>query len=144
MMRPMRTTVLTLLCLVACGAEPKNTGAPPPSVPAAPMVEDHGPPRPLGKVNLGGMEIEVILLGEVTGGGANIDLAFPAGARMPSAARGWVGIETAVGSRKALLHKEGATDMHGHLDVPKPPPAGSQIWIEIEADGKTSAAAVSY
>ncbi len=140
--------VLLCFCLVslaACGADtpanPKPTGA---SGTTEPMADEHGTPRPLGKITLNGMQIEVALLGEISGGVANIDVEFPAGSRLPEIVRGWVGIESAVGSRKAQLQKESATGLHGHLDMPKTVPDGSQIWIEVESGGKTNAAGIDY
>ncbi|MCA8965069.1 MAG: hypothetical protein H6838_11705 [Planctomycetes bacterium] len=134
---------LALISFAACGGDAPVT-KPAAGGGAAPMADDHGEAHPLGKITLNDMQVEVALLGDLSGGVANIDLEFPAGTKLPSVVRGWVGLESAVGSRKAQLHKESSTGMHGHLDLPKTVPDGSKIWIEIEAGGKTSAAGIDY
>lgn len=136
----------SLLCLslcltfTACGADPVKT----PSTSGGtgtttPHDDEHGERKPLGNLTIGAHTFAVIQSGTIEAGQqGNLDLEFPAGKPVPGTVRAWVGIESGVGSMKAKLGPEGDRGVHGHLAVPKPIPAGSMIWIEIE-DGATTA-----
>jgi len=101
-----------------------------------------GPKKTLGKADIGGFVVEVTLIGEVKAGAeAAVDVTLTAETGKttaePQAVRAWVGAES--GESKAKLDKEGK-DYHGHIDVPNPIPADSQLWIEVQdAEGKKSA-----
>lgn len=59
-----------------------------------------------------------------------------------SSVRFWIGTEDGKGSVKAKAEIEDPKDptrWHTHAEVPKPLPAGSMLWIEIEAEGGKSA-----
>lgn len=136
------------LALTACGGETKPA-ATAPTKPAAAANElgahNHGEARELGSIKIGDTEVVVALLSKIEAGSqADVDLDFPANAKMPSVIRGWIGVESAEGSRKAKFHKEGDHGMHGHCEVPKTIPAGSKVWIELEMDGKTTTASFAY
>ncbi|MFM1870943.1 MAG: hypothetical protein RL398_365 [Planctomycetota bacterium] len=136
------------LALAACGGETK-TAPLEPTKPAATTPEmgahNHDDARELGSIKFGDADVVVALLSKIEAGGqADIDVEFPAAAKMPEVIRGWIGVESAEGSRKAKFHKEGDRGMHGHCEVPKTIPAGSKVWIEIEADGKTTTASFAY
>lgn len=123
------------LSLAGCGDDP--SGKPAPGDAGAQMAEnEHGERRALGSLTVAGHTFEVIQFGDVApGADPAVDLEWPAGAVRPAVVRAWIGVESAVGSRKALLQKEGDRVVHGHLDVPKDLPADSRLWIEIE-DGE--------
>ncbi len=147
MNRLLLTVPTFLLFAAACSGDAPTTNQPPtsPTTGPAAMEEDHGPPRPLGKLTIGERTFEVVLLGDLEAGKeANVDLVFASKAERPDTVRGWVGLESAVGSRKAKLYLEGDTVVHGHMDVPKEIPDGSKIWIEIESGGKTAAAGIGW
>ena len=123
------------IALAACSKDPKTaspTGTPPANQPAG-HGDEHGAESVLGTVTIGAHTFEVTQLGEVEAGKeAHLDLEFPASRPMPGIVRAWIGVESGQGSMKGKLGKEGEHGMHGHLQVPKPIPAGSKIWIEIE------------
>lgn len=146
MMRHLTLPFCTALFLAtACGGDTSSGGTPPKSEGAAPMDHGHGDPHPLGKVTLGDHEVEVILLGEVKPGAeANFDLVFGGTAPLPEVLRGWIGIESGVGSRKARFGKEGERGMHGHVDTPASPLEGSKFWLEMQVGDKTVTASIAY
>ncbi|MBX3464536.1 MAG: hypothetical protein KF830_15310 [Planctomycetes bacterium] len=131
--------ILGLLCLAAaCDREAKPTGgmpAQPATGPAA--MGDHGEEHPLGELTLGAHTFRVVQEGDIQAGkeGA-INLVFAKGKALPGTARAWIGVESAQGSMKARLAKEGNDTLHGHVEVPKVIPDGSKVWIEIEENGQ--------
>jgi hypothetical protein len=129
-------TLSLLLLTAACGNDAPKATAPGPTAPAAPM-DDHGTPHPLGNLTIGGHTFEVIQEGEVQAGHeAALDLKFPAGKALPGTVRAWIGVESGQGSMKGRLTKETERIVHGHIEVPKPIPEGSKVWIEIEENGE--------
>ena len=58
------------------------------------------------------------------------------------AIRAWVGVESGSGSVKTRLATEG-NRWHGHLEVPSPLPAGTELWVQIEDEGKRSVGKVA-
>ncbi len=74
----------------------------------------------------------------------DFDLDFAAGKPLPDAVRGWIGLESAVGSRKVRFAKETDTRMHGHPEAPSPLPDGSKLWIEIERAGGADRSSIAY
>lgn len=104
----------------------------------------HGALESLGSIQLGGMTVEAFQEGKF-GAEVGVELTFPQGKPLPSAVRAWVGVESAAGSMKAKLGKEGDHGLHGHLEVPKPLPEGSKIWFEAEGvDGVTTKASIAF
>lgn len=104
----------------------------------------HGSMASLGSIQLGGVAVEVKQEGTVEAGKeAGVDLSFAKGAAVPDTVRAWVGVESAAGSLKAKLGKEG-DGMHGHLEVPKPLPEGSKFWFEVEGATGTSKASIAF
>ncbi|HEU4417826.1 MAG TPA: hypothetical protein VFT55_02750 [Planctomycetota bacterium] len=105
--------------------------------------EGHGPEHPLGEVTLGGIKVQVVLLGDIEPGKeADFDVRFPAGSKRPETLRAWIGLESGQGSMKKRFENEKDTTMHGHVLVPKPLPEGSLAWFEVEAASGTSKVSV--
>ena len=95
----------------------------------------------LGEVTIGAHVIHVFQVAKlVPGKEGDFDLDFAAGKSLPTAVRAWLGIESAVGSRKVRFEKETGTRMHGHPEVPNPLPEGSKLWLDIEGVGKAAVA----
>jgi hypothetical protein len=100
---------------------------------------EHAAATALGEVTVGTYKIKVARGNAIEPGKeAEIDLTFADGVALPGTVRGWIGIESAVGSMKAKFGKEGPSGMHAHLEVPAPLPEGSKLWLEIEAASGTS------
>ncbi|MBX3384626.1 MAG: hypothetical protein KF864_14070 [Phycisphaeraceae bacterium] len=92
----------------------------------------HGPRTELGSQSAGGMTIVAAREGGVTPGGeATFDIAVTGGAGRPAAVRVWVGTQDGKGSIKGKAEAEG-DGWHAHAEVPKPLPAGSKLWVEVE------------
>jgi hypothetical protein len=92
----------------------------------------HGPKTELGSQSAGGMTIVAAREGEVTpGGDATFDIGVTGGAGKPAAVRVWVGTQDGKGSIKGKAEAEG-DGWHAHAEVPKPLPAGSKLWVEVE------------
>jgi hypothetical protein len=92
----------------------------------------HGPKTELGSQSAGGMTIVAAREGDVTpGGDATFDIGVTGGAGKPAAVRGWVGTQDGKGSIKGKAEAEG-DGWHAHAEVPKPLPAGSKLWVEVE------------
>lgn len=101
--------------------------------------DGHGERHELGTADIGGFTVSVAALGDIKAGHEGV-LDVEASGGAPSAVRAWVGVESAQGSLKAKLDKEG-DDYHGHVEVPATLPAGSAVWIQIEdAEGKKAQA----
>lgn len=92
----------------------------------------HGPKTELGSQSAGGMTINAALEGAVTPGAeATFDIGVTGGAGKPAAVRVWVGTQDGKGSIKGKAEAEG-DGWHAHTEVPKPLPAGSKLWVEVE------------
>jgi hypothetical protein len=92
----------------------------------------HGPKTELGSQSAGGMTIVAAREGDVTpGGDATFDISVTGGAGKPAAVRVWVGTQDGKGSIKGKAEAEG-DGWHAHAEVPKPLPAGSKLWVEVE------------
>lgn len=95
---------------------------------------DHGPATALGEQSVGGFGIKVSRDGGVTpGSDAPIDAQVTGGSAKVAAVRFWIGTEDAKGSVKAKAELE-KDNWHTHVEVPKPLPDGSKLWIEIETE----------
>jgi len=106
--------------------------------------EAHGAEHALGEVTLGGTKVQIVLLGDVEAGKeADFDVRFAAGTKRPETLRAWIGVESGQGSMKTKFVNEGDATMHGHIEVPKPVPADSKAWFEVESAGGTSKASVA-
>lgn len=107
--------------------------------------DDHGKAADLGKADVDGTSVAVTQYGHVHAGEeAVVDVTVSGGDHKPSAVRVWVGVESAQGSIKSLLSIENGK-YHGHCDAPDPLPAGSKIWVELEAeDGHKHAASFDF
>lgn len=107
--------------------------------------DDHGDPHPLGKLTAHGRDFEVVQLGDIVAGkeGA-VELAFKSGKERITTVRAWVGVESGEGSMKRKMDLEGTSEMHGHLEVPDPIPAGSKLWMSFDVDGKVETHGIAY
>jgi hypothetical protein len=92
----------------------------------------HGAMVSLGSIQLGGVAVEVEQEGTMEPGKElGVEITFAKDKPIGGTVRAWVGVESAAGSMKGKLTKEG-TALHGHLEVPKPLPEGSKFWFEVE------------
>jgi hypothetical protein len=144
-------SVFLLCCAVLCVCERQ-----PAATEKAPAAHDHPHPHDgkgehahtervaLGDVKLGSATVAVFQLSRpAPGGEGDFDLDFPAGSKLPSTLRGWVGLESAQGALKVRFAKETDTRMHGHPEFPDPMPAGSKLWLEVEEASGTVRASVA-
>lgn len=92
----------------------------------------HGPKTELGSQSAGGMTITAAREGGVEAGKeATFDISVTGGAGKPAAVRVWVGTQDGKGSIRSKAEAEG-DGWHAHAEVPKPIPAGSKLWVEVE------------
>jgi hypothetical protein len=101
----------------------------------------HGAMVSLGSIQLGGVAVDVELEGALEPGNElGVEISFAKDKPLVGTVRAWVGVESANGSMKGKLVKEGDTALHGHLEVPKSLPEGSKIWFEVDgaSAGKAS------
>ncbi len=142
----MQRSLVLFSCLViaACGDKAPDATTPPTA--AGGHTDDgHGPEQKLGSMTIGAHTFEVVQAGDVAAGKeAAFDLVFAAGKPVPSTVRAWIGVESAEGSVKAKLGKEGDHTLHEHVQVPKAIPAGSKLWVEIEEGGKTDRKSIAW
>jgi hypothetical protein len=132
------TRILPLVLAVACIA--------PLSAAEDHHHHDHDAAAALGTLTLGGYTVVVKGEGAAIPGSewhayVQLSPAVPA----PKAVRIWVGIDSGRGSAKARAEASAKTpgSFAAHVDVPKPLPAGAQVWVSIEtAAGDTVQAAV--
>lgn len=135
------------LVLAACGGDQPKSGAPAGGGSATGTMDDHGhgDEKPLGPLTIGPHTFDVVQLGDVAAGKeAVFELEFAAGRPLPATVRGWVGVESGQGSRKARFGKEGDAGLHAHLEVPKALPDGSRLWLEIEESGQTQRGSIAW
>lgn len=106
--------------------------------------EDKGQTKELGSKEVAGYTVKVIQESAVKPGEEAAFAVIPSGQKdKPKAIRAWVGVQDAEGSVKGKAVEEGE-EWHAHVEVPKPIPAGSQFWIEIETSAGKKKAAFDY
>lgn len=150
-MKPMLFPVLVLSVLfTACGKEPHVHTPGDGHGKEAGHADDHGSAGheamvELGSIQLDGRAVGVAQEGAIEAGKeVGVELTFAKGTPVPGTVRAWVGVESAAGSMKAKLGKEGDNGLHGHLEVPKPLPAGSMFWFEVEAAGGATKTSIAF
>jgi hypothetical protein len=98
--------------------------------------------KPLGSLVIGSQTIAIATAGDLAAGTElHVELQLKPEAPAPKAIRVWVGSENARGSvkAKAEAEKDAKGAYEAHVEVPKPIPADSKLWIAIEhADGQTT------
>lgn len=143
---PLALVLPLVWLLTACGQSGTPTTQPGGSSAATVgKSDDHGEKKPLGPLTIGAHTFEVIQYGDVKPDHeASFDLEFPAGKPVPETVRAWIGIESARGSMKAKLGKEGDRGKHGHVDAPATIPANSKVWFEIEENGQTARGSIAW
>jgi len=110
--------VVLVTVLAGCSTEQKAPTAA--TKPAAAHGQEHGPAVALGSAQIAGVSVAATRAGDIAPGREiDLDLTFAAG-KLPISARAWIGIDTAVGSAKTKLAREGESVMHGFVEVPKP------------------------
>jgi len=130
------TLLLSSLLFAACGDKTPatTTGGGGDTTGGTDGDDGHGAEHPLGELKVGSFQLTITQEGEIAAGKeAAFDIEFPKDTTMPGTLRGWVGVESAKGSRKGPFDKV-MGKMHGHVDVPDPIPAGSKLWLEIDLD----------
>lgn len=96
---------------------------------------DHGPLKELGEKSADGLTISASRQGDIVAGDdAPVDVSVKGAAKPIAAVRLWIGLRDAKGSVKAKAELE-KDNWHSHVEVPKPLPAGSELWVEVEAEG---------
>ncbi len=145
-----------LVLLAACGKDSSTSGAhssgahvhPDGTVhkdESAAAVHVHADREALGQVRVGEHTISVFQVAKITPGKeGDFDLDFPAGKELPSAVRGWIGVESGQGALKVRFEKETDSRMHGHPEVSNPLTEGSKLWIEIEGAAGPSKASIAF
>lgn len=96
---------------------------------------DDGPVVELGSMAIGSFQVKASRDGGITAGEeAPVDLFVTPGEGVKVATvRAWIGTQDAKGSIKAKMDLE-KDNYHNHVEVPKPLPADSKLWVEIEDD----------
>ncbi|HYE18722.1 MAG TPA: hypothetical protein VEA69_09775 [Tepidisphaeraceae bacterium] len=112
-----------------------NAPAAPAASPAKSDKDEHHNQTTLGETTIAGLKLKAMQDEPVKPGGEGaFDLVitgYPAGGK-PKAVRFWVGVESGDGSTKAKAEEEKPDNWHTHVEVPKPIPAGSKFWAEVE------------
>ena len=152
------TVFLAAVCFIACGGEHGAGGADEQGEHHEGDGHDHsdhsehddheehgddGERVELDEKRVGPYRVTVAVFGHIEAGEeAVVDVLVDGGAS--SAVRAWVGIESGRGSLKSKVDgKDGV--FHGHIEVPTALPAGSAIWVEVEAlDGSRSRASFDF
>ncbi|HEX6812157.1 MAG TPA: hypothetical protein VF384_11080 [Planctomycetota bacterium] len=126
--------ILAVALHASCSKEETPTpGGTPPQTGATAQPGGHDAMVKLGTVKLGELDVQVSQEGKLEAGkDLGFDLTFAKGTALPTV-RAWVGIESGVGSAKALFEKDRADTLHQHVEVPKPLPEGSKLWLELDS-----------
>jgi hypothetical protein len=134
----------------ACGDQQPAapTDKPAPAGGTAPATDPghvHGERTPLGTVEVGGYQIAVFQVAPVVAGKeADFDLDFGGDKQLPAIVRGWIGIESGVGSAKVKFAKETDRRMHGQPEVPGKLAEGMKFWLEVDDGGARAAGSVAW
>lgn len=142
LMRKDLFAALVLATVVAAGCKEENKGgstpitasgnATPATSAAAPKSGEHKR-IPLGQTTVGDLKLVATMdepISAAGGGEGAFDLVITGG--KPKAVRFWVGTEAGAESVKAKAEEETTDNWHTHAEVPKPLPAGSKFWAEVE------------
>ncbi len=145
-MKCLRTLALVVGLCVWGAAAPmggceKKSDSPKPPAPSAgagghdrKSGDDHGATTQLGERAAGGFTIRASRDGGIKPGGeAPIDVWVTGGSGRIAAVRFWIGAEDAKGSVKARASLE-KDNWHTHVEVPRPLPDGSRLWVEVETE----------
>ena len=100
--------------------------------------------KQLGSKEIAGYAVKVMQESDVKAGEeAAFAIVLSGKKDKPKAIRAWVGVQSAEGSvkGKAVAEEE---EWHAHVETPKPLPAKSQFWVEIETDAGKKKAAFDY
>ena len=91
--------------------------------------------KQLGEKSADGFTIRASRQGDIVeGDDAPVDVSVTGAAKPIATVRFWIGSRDARGSAKAKAEPE-KDNWHSHVEVPKPLPAGSELWVEVEAEG---------
>lgn len=113
----------------------------PASVSANMVMEDAGKQEQgykhkLGRREIGGYIVSVIVIGEVEAGKpVDFDIKLINAKDDPKALRAWVGLED---SKEKAQGTKGATTYTGQIAVPNPLPENAKLWVEIETSAGVS------
>jgi hypothetical protein len=104
-------------------------------------ADAHGPAIALGTVTITTTAVAVSAAGAFAAGAEwHLEMVLTPDQPAPKAIRVWVGLENGRGSVKAKAEAEkGAKgEYSAHVEIPKPLPGDSALWIALEAaDGTT-------
>lgn len=149
----MSNVIKTVLSLALAGVGFGYASAEEPSIPVPLTADDHaghqhdqhkGTMKELGSREIAGYTVKVTQESEVTAGEeAAFAIALSGKKDKPRAVRAWVGVQDAEGSVKGKAVAAGE-EWHAHVEVPKPIPAKSQFWVEIETDAGKKKVAFDY
>lgn len=150
----MHNAMKSLMSLVVAGACTGYVvaGAMPAAGPIRLAADDHsgdkhaekGKNRELGSKEIAGYTAKVMQESDVkTGEEGAFVIVLSGGTGKPKAIRAWVGVQDAEGSVKGKAVAAGE-EWHAHVEVPKPIPDKSQLWVEIETDAGKKKAAFDY
>jgi hypothetical protein len=142
-----------LVAATACERKPDDKRDTP-AAPTAATTKKHdceeahgkpaGPPIELGTTACGAFTVKAARddFPMKPGCDSPIDVWLTGGSAKIVAVRFWIGLEDAKGSLKARAAIENPAEpnhWHTHAEIPDPIPAGSKIWVEIEAEGSPKA-----
>ena len=146
----MNDTIKTVLSLtlagIPCGyAVASAEQHPTPVLLAADDHAEHkGEQKELESREIAGYTVKVVQESAVKAGEEAAFAVMLSGKKeKPRAVRAWVGVQDAEGSVKGKAVAEGE-EWHAHVEVPKPIPAKSQLWVEIETEAGKKKAAFDY
>ena len=133
--------ICAFLMLATAAAVIAPLPTPSPVGPAVARAEEHkGAKHDLGSKEVGGYKVQVTQVGDVKAGGETVFLLTITGGAKPKAVRAWVGVSSAEGSAKGKADLD-EKEWDVHVEAPKPIPAKSQAWVEVEtATGKVKVA----
>ena len=141
---------MTAILVAATACEKKHDDKEAPAAPSASAPKKHdceeehghpaGPPIELGTSACGAFTVKAARdhFPMKPGCDSPIDVWLSGGSAKVVAVRFWVGLEDAKGSIKARAAIENPAEpnhWHAHAEIPDPIPAGSKIWVEVEAEG---------
>jgi hypothetical protein len=99
---------------------------------------EHGHGVQLGEQQVGGWTIRAVRNGDIAPGkDAAMDVWVAGASTKVDAVRIWIGTQDGKGSTKARAEWD-KDRWHTHVEVPKPLPDASKLWVEVEtSEGKS-------
>ncbi len=100
---------------------------------------------PVGTLTLGAYTIVIHQEGAAVAPGATSRFVMKVSGGTPTTVTGWIGLATGEGSaKKVATYDPKDSDFDDDVVAPTPIPAGAQLWVEVDTNGKKDVGAIAW